>query len=330
MDRVLGLSMTSNVVRWVLVDGATGDGAAADRGALDIADVEAFDAEALLETLLEAGDPHTVGLTWSPEAEAAAIKVRAALAVLGGGAQLVAVSDVEATEVLARGLADIGGYGFLAVCTVEPDTTVVATVNSQPAVTERIDSTNAVPLIDQVNAVVHGVRPSPDAVFVLGSGDADALASALRDATTRPVLTAAESEFALARGAALAAARALTIPEAPVVKPRISQAGVASSVLAAAAVAFVVSLTLAVVPHRGPASTEQPHHATAHTARPAAPPSTAHAAPPAPADVPPDAPPSMAQPLAEPVYVPAAPPPPPQPRLRDRIIEKIPRLNGFH
>lgn len=328
MDRVLGLSMTPDAVRWVLVDGATGGGAAADRGAHDIADVETFDAEALLETLLDAGDPRAVGLTWSPGADAAAIKVRHALAVLGGGAQLVAVSDVEATEVLAGGLADLGGYGFLVVCTVQPDTTVVATVNAQPAATERIDSTDAAALSERVSAVVHGVRPSPDAVFVLGSGDADALAAALRDATTRPVLTAAESEFALARGAALAAARALTIPDAPVVTRRISPAGVASSVLAAAVVAFVVSVTLAVVPHRGPESTEQAHHATAETVRPAAPPSTAHAAPPAPAGVAPDAPPSMAQPLVEPVYVPAAPPP--QPRLRDRIFEKIPRLDRSH
>ena len=38
MDLVLGLSVTSTAVRWVLVEGVTGDGDAVDRGALDIVD----------------------------------------------------------------------------------------------------------------------------------------------------------------------------------------------------------------------------------------------------------------------------------------------------
>ena len=56
MDLVLGLSVTSTAVRWVLVEGSTGDGDAADRGALDITDVQTFDAEALLTVLLDANE----------------------------------------------------------------------------------------------------------------------------------------------------------------------------------------------------------------------------------------------------------------------------------
>ena len=59
------------------------------------------------------------------------------------------------------------------------------------------------------------------------------------DATSAPVLTATEAEFALPRGAALASARAATVPDEPVEKPRISRVGVLSSVLAAAVVVFV-------------------------------------------------------------------------------------------
>jgi hypothetical protein len=99
-----------------------GEGAHVDRSVLDISDDDAFDAEAFLESLLAGEDLHTVGLTWSHDAEPAAIKVREALEVLGAGAPVVAVPDIEAAEALARGIADITGHDFLVVCIVEPDT----------------------------------------------------------------------------------------------------------------------------------------------------------------------------------------------------------------
>src|SRR6478735_5836818 len=48
MDLVLGLSVTSTAVRWVLVEGAAGDGDAVDRGVLDVIGDSMFDADALL------------------------------------------------------------------------------------------------------------------------------------------------------------------------------------------------------------------------------------------------------------------------------------------
>ncbi len=56
MDLVLGLSVTSTAVRWVLVEGVTGDGDAVDRGVLDVVDSVNFDAEALLTVLLDANE----------------------------------------------------------------------------------------------------------------------------------------------------------------------------------------------------------------------------------------------------------------------------------
>ena len=56
MDLVLGLSVTSTAVRWVLVEGVTGDGDAVDRGVLDVGDSADFDAEALLTVLLDANE----------------------------------------------------------------------------------------------------------------------------------------------------------------------------------------------------------------------------------------------------------------------------------
>jgi hypothetical protein len=367
MDLVLGLSMTSSVVRWVLVDGITGEGAPVDRGALDTSDVETFDAEALLENVLGDGGGvlHAVGLTWSPDADAVAAKVREALDAVGGGARVVEVSDVEAAEVLAGGIAEISDYDFLVVCLVEPGAALVATVNDKRVRAERIDSA----LLDKASAAVRTARPSPDAVFVLGSDveAAEELVTVLRDETARPVFTAAEADLALTRGVALAAARSVNAAPASVVKPLISRVGVLTSVLAAAVVVFVVSLSLVLGLRLTPESTEM-HNTSAvePSVRPPAPPSIAQAAvvpPPLPAPpavqetvaahVPeapaPEAAPAEVASVPEPAYVPPAPedvppappvyvpppapayvPPPPPQRLRDRIIEKIPLINRFH
>lgn len=369
MDLVLGLSMTSSVVRWVLVDGITGEGAPVDRGALDISDADAFDAEALLENVLGGGELHAVGLTWSTGADAVAAKVRQALDAVGGGARVVDVSDVDAAEVLAGGIAEISDYNFLVVCLVEPDAALVATVNNQRVRAERIDRTDSA-LLDQASSAVRNARPSPDAVFVLGSDAeaADALVAVLREETTRPVFTAAEADLALTRGAALVAARTVNAAPAPVAKPLMSRVGVLSSVLATAVVVFVVSLSFALGLRLTPESTET-HNTSAveQSVRPAPPPvaqpAAAHPVPAAPlpihetvAAAPPPAPapevapvqeasvpePEYVPPAPEPAYVPPAPPvyvpppapvyapPPPPPRLRDRIIEKIPLINRFH
>ncbi|WP_018598664.1 hypothetical protein [Mycobacterium sp. 155] len=359
MDLVLGLSMTSSVVRWVLVDGNTGEGAPVDRGALDISDVGTFDAEALLENVLVGGELHVVGLTWSPGADAVAAKVRAALDALGGGARVVEVSDVEAAEALAGGIAEISGYNFLVMCIAEPGTALVATVNDQRVHAERIDSA----LLERASAAVRGARPSPDAVFVLGSDveAADTLVAVLRDETARPVFTADEADLALTRGVALAAARGANTAPVTAAKPLFSRVAVLSSMLAAAVVVFVVSLSLALGLRLTPESAEM-HNISAvePSVRPAAPPLIAKVtavpaphpvAPPpvqetvgahvpaAPAPVEPAAVPEPAYvpPAPEPAYVPPAPPvyapppaPPPPPRLRDRIIEKIPLINRFH
>lgn len=369
MDLVLGLSVTSSVVRWVLVDGITGEGAPVDRGALDISDVGTFDAEALLENVLGGGELHAVGLTWSSGADAVAAKVRAALDALGGGARVVEVSDVAAAEVLAGGIAEISGYNFLVICIVEPGAALVATVNDQRVRAERIDRVDSA-WLEHASAAVRAARPSPDAVFVLGSDvdAADTLVAVLRDETARPVFTADEADLALTRGVALAAARGANAAPVTVAKPLLSRVAVLSSVLAAAVVVFVVSLSFALGLRLTPESTEM-HNTSAvePSVRPAAPPSIAkvtavpHPAAPPPvhetvgahvpaAPAPEAAPvepaaapePAYIPPAPEPAYVPPAPPvyapppvpvyapPPPPPRLRDRIIEKIPLINRFH
>ena len=347
MDLVLGLSMTAHGIRWVLVEGITGEGAPVDSGVLDIPDVPAFDAETFLEQLLGDGVVHSAGLTWTADAALLAAKLRDAFAVVGGGARVVDVSDVTATEVLSRGISEITGHDFVAVVLTEPSAALVATVDWQRVTVERIDHSGFAARVNGVSSVLSDVRPRPDAIFVVGSRDAETIARVLQDETGRPVITTGAADFALTRGAALASALPGTAPEPVAAGPRVSQVRLLSTVLAAAVVVFVVSVSL-VVGLRVTPEPNEPVRATSaerqefvfvEAPRPLAPPvAPAPAAPPPPevappppvaiepADVPPPAAPAQPAPVFVPPPAPVYVPPPPPPRLRDRIIDKIPLI----
>ncbi|MFY9919320.1 MAG: hypothetical protein WAL26_13095, partial [Mycobacterium sp.] len=141
MDLVLGLSVTSTAVRWVLVEGVTGDGDAVDRGALDVFGDSEFDAEALLTVLLDANEAvvesglHAVGVTWTAAGEFVAGAILEALQARGVQ-NAISVSETEAAEALASGIADIAGYEAVAVCVFEPDATLVTLVNADTVFTQ--------------------------------------------------------------------------------------------------------------------------------------------------------------------------------------------------
>lgn len=359
MDLVLGLSMASDAIRWVLVEGSTGEGAPVDRGALNGGSINIGD---LLDGV--ASDRlHAVGVSWTPTAGDAASGVLKALADRGID-NVVVVSDVEAAEALAGGIAELSGYGDLAVCIVEPEVVLVALCGLDGVTVDRVSDGGD---------VVAMLNPDErDAIFVVGSGDHEPITVALADSAT-PVITATEAEFALARGVALASARAVNGLDAQAAgRHRMAPMRALPSVLAAAVVTFVVSLSVAIglqlTPDPDPGQRQVsttadqrvpvaekpsapklappvPRPAAPPAPKPAAPPRVAEtiavAVPPAPAAVPvapayvppapayvPPAPPAYVPPAQAPPYVPPAQVP--QPRLRDRIIERIPILNRFH
>ncbi len=367
MDLVLGLSMTSRAVRWVLVEGTTGEGATIDRGAFDLA--TEVDPDELLDVLLagEADDRiHAIGVTWTNEAEDAASEVLEALAARGYH-DVIAVSELEAADVLATGIAEITEYASVAVCIVEPDAAVVALVDSSGVSADRItrplDGADPVELPSSVLAMLELNDWQPEAIFVVGSDDdLELIVSTIDGATESPVISAADANLALARGAALASARAVNAM-APARFRLPSKTGALTALLAASAVAFVASVSAAVglwstsdgdqpqpqaanaieapAPQSNPsvqAAAEARLTASLQEARPLVAQTMVVAAPAAPAYVPPAD--SIYQPPASepivappPAYVPPAPnyvPPVPQPRLRDRIIERIPIINRFH
>jgi hypothetical protein len=138
-----------------------------------------------------------------------------------------------------------------------------------------------------------------------------------------PVISAAEAHLALARGAALASARAVnTLEVSPVKPPWMSRIGALTCILVAAVLTLVVSLSVALGLRLSPGASEQPQVANAvdEPAREASPPSVPQAAPQPPrpagpppppaAAPPPEVPPPVAQTIAvtapEPVFAPPA------------------------
>jgi hypothetical protein len=363
MDLVIGLSMTSTALRWVVVEGTTGEGAMRDRGTVDL--TGEVDPDELLEVLpVHQGDDriHAVGVTWTNEAEDAASGVLAALTARGYD-DIITVSELEATEVLADGIAAITEYQTVAVCIAEPDAAVVAMVGPDETTSDRIgrprDGHDVVELPSSVLATLELNDWQPQAIFVLGSADnLDMIISTIDDATESPVISATDADLALTRGAALAAAGAVnSLTSARFRMP--SRIGALTSIVAGAAVVFVVSLSAAIGLGLTPGDNgEQPQAADtgATAALPPPPPVTKArlteslqaarplvaqtmvvAAPPAPEIYLPSPEPPAAAPIAPaappPAYTQPAPayvPPVQKPRLRDRILERIPIINRFH
>ncbi len=364
MELVLGVSMTSRAVRWVLVEGTTGEGATVDRGTFDLA--EEVDPNDLLDVLL-IDEPdkriHAIGLSWTNAAQDAASGVQQALEARGHD-NVIAVSELEAGDVLASGIAGIADYEDIAVCIVEPDSAVVAIVDSEGVSVDRFgrppDGSDVVELPSSVMAMLDLDDWHPDSIFVVGSAeDLDLIKSTLEAVTDAPVFSAAEADLALARGAALASARAVNSLDTTG-SDRPSRVRALTAVVAAAAVTLVVSLSIALVSNLSSEPVaEQPHAvntdataemppppdtqpatkvskltASLEAARPVVAQTIVAAAPPVPEAPPPDIP---ARAPAVPTYAPPpiiAPPPVPvivpQPRLRDRILERIPIINRFH
>lgn len=330
MELVLGLAVTSTAVRWVLAEGMTGEGAPVAGGVREYAALDDFDDDAVLDAVLDgmAADQHVhaVGLTWTDEVQEAAGTLLQALFVREF-ANVIAVSDAEAADALASGIADVAGYRDVAVCIVEPDVVVVAVVGPGGVAVDKMPrsrvGTDDVELASSVITMVDPDDRGLDAIFVVGSADVEEITTSLEVLSMSPVVTAADADLAFARGAALAAARAVNNLDADTARtaPRwLSRVGALTSVLAAAVVVFVVSLSVALglrlTPQLAPEQSQTANAAAAGApAQAASLPAIAEvkplpppvALPPEPVASPPEPP--QAPPLAETIAV-AAPPPP--------------------
>jgi len=209
VDAVLGLSMTPTSFGLVLVEGHDADGATVDRDAFDVEHGPIHTSEqataAVLRTEAIAATRgirlHSIGLTWSEDAGDQASQLMRSLSESGFD-NVVPIRLPEATEALARGMADVIGYDTTAVCVIEPEAVIALIVHTgdgavQTAFNHAIDTEES--LISWLSTVFTKADWQPEALVVVGSaGGFEEYLPELEDALSVPVFSPAEAELALA------------------------------------------------------------------------------------------------------------------------------------
>jgi hypothetical protein len=309
LDAVLGVSVTPTTVGWVLADGHGADGTILDhyelklrggRGVRAVSTAEQVADEVLrVDAMAAASDRRVrvIGVTWNDEASAEAALLLEALTDAGFD-NVVPVRFLEAVETLARAIAPVIGYEQTAVCILEHEWANVVMVDAHDG-----DTRTAVKHVrggfDGLTSWLSGMFDRdgwrPSGVLVVGSDlDISALSWQLEKALPVPVFAQSMAQVTVARGAALAAAasteftdeRLLVTTGEPAPEParprRLSYAG-AVTALAAGAITFVTSLSLAVglqlAPDNASGTTKHPVHTSTPPVEAAVAP---QAAPPAP------------------------------------------------
>jgi hypothetical protein len=347
LDTVVGLSLTSTSVGWVLVEGRDADGTILDHDDFEVRPATGVQAvytseqasAAVLDAQAAAAGHdqrlHVVGVTWSDEAAAESALLLESLSDAGFD-NVVPIRLHDACDMLARAITPVVGYDKAAVCVLDGESTIVVMVDTddgEPQTAIKQLSGGLDHLVEWLTALFDRSSWQPGAIVVVGAEhDLDALSARLEKIAPVPVIAQPGAELALARGAALASARSTEFTDAEMLETVNSlrqdheasrQGSYAGSVtmLGAGAVTFVASLSLALGPHLVPIHAPDPIRPVAHWAAPApvaeapAPPPAAVAKPaarPAPQPVP-EHEPAVQQPvLAQaPVDVPAAAPVPP-------------------
>lgn len=264
--------MTSTAVGWVLVEGCDADGtilendefAARTGGGLRAVKTskQVTAAVSHADAMANTRDRrlHAIGVTWSDDAAAEAALVFESLTAAGFD-NVVPVRLVQAAETLARGLAPVIGYDKTAVCVLDHQSATVVMVDIRDGETR----TSVKHVLGGGDGLVRWLakmfdrsRWQPDGVVVVGSdANLQGISWQLDDALPVPVLTQRGAELALARGAAMASAQGAGFSDAQLPEAvdshsferarsgPMSYAG-ALTVLVAAAVTFVASVSLAV------------------------------------------------------------------------------------
>lgn len=313
MDTVLGLSLTPATVGWVLAEGHDAEGTILDhhelglragRGAGAAGTAENVAGEVLRVDALAAASDHrlrVIGLTWSDDASAQAALLLEALTDAGFD-NVVPVRLLEAVETLARAIAPVIGHEQTAVCVLEHEWSTVVMVDTHDGETQT--ATKQVRGgFDGLTCWLSGMFERdgwrPGGVVVVGAdSEINGLSWQLEKTLPVPVFAQTMAQVTIARGAALAAARSTeftddqlvaqisepaAVAATPPPRKKLSYAGAATA-LAAGAITFVSSLSLAVgiqlAPDSQPAPAKRVVHApTPQVAQAVAPPARAPIAP---------------------------------------------------
>jgi hypothetical protein len=327
LDTVLGLSLTSTSVGWVLVEGRDADGTILDHDDFEVATgggvravtnseqttAAVFDAQAAA-----AGYGHRlhgIGVTWSDETAAEAALLHESLTNAGFD-NVVPIRLHQACDMLARAIAPVVGYDQAAVCVLDGDSTIVVMVDTcdgEPQTAVKHLTGGPGRLVQWLTTLFDRSSWQPGGIVVVGPDeDLEALSWRLEKAVPVPVITQSGAQSALARGAALASAESTEFTDIEMFETVNSRRGERGSsrqhsyagaltMLVAGAVTFVASLSLAMGPHLVPDRATGP---VQHLVHRAAPPPVAQAPAPQPAAV--EVPAARPAPAPAPTEAPAA------------------------
>jgi hypothetical protein len=343
LDTVLGLSLTSTSVGWVLVEGRDADGAILDHDDFEVATGGGVrtvtTSEQTTAALLDARARatryghrlHVIGVTWSDEAAAEAALLLESLTDAGLD-NVVPIRLHEACDILARAIAPVIGYEQAAVCVLDGDSTIVVmvdTCDNEPQTAIKQLSGGPVRLVQWLTTLFDRSSWQPGGIVVVGPDEElEAVSWRLEKAVPVPVMTQTGAQLALARGAALASAASIEFTDTEMLETVNSMRGERGSsrqhssagaltMLVAGAVTFVASLSLAMGPHLVPNRTTGP---VQHVFHRAAPPPVVRAPAPRPAAV--EAPVARPAPAPAPSQAPAAAQP--QPAVSDGPPAEVP------
>ena len=218
VQSVLGLSMTSTSVGWVLLDGQGRDAATLDDDAFDVrsgddttaGDMSQHAAAARGAQAIATASGHEVGavqVTWSPDAEADGAALLTSLADLGfDNVHTIALS--QAAQCWAIEVGRVSQQGKTALCVLEPSTARVMVVATDTGTvrTAVIDHRGtAEELVESLRTVFRREGWLPESLHLIGSrNDLDRFTEPISDALPIPALDTVDTQMALARGAALA------------------------------------------------------------------------------------------------------------------------------
>jgi hypothetical protein len=218
VQSVLGLSMTSTSVGWVLLDGQGPDAATLDHDAFDVqsggdaasCDTSVHAAAARGAQAIATASGHKVGavqVTWTPEVEAAGTTLLKSLSELGFD-NVVAVPLNQATRAWGIESGRENEQHKTALCVLEPGaaTVMVVATGAGTVRTAVIDNRGTTAdLIERIRTVFRKDGWLPECVHLVGSRvDLDEVCEPITAALPLPVIDTVDTQLALARGAALA------------------------------------------------------------------------------------------------------------------------------
>ncbi|GAT07325.1 hypothetical protein H7I77_20980 [Mycolicibacterium novocastrense] len=214
MDTVLGLSMTSTGIAWVLLEGQDADAKTVDHDhfavVADVAtdgDISTHQAAVRGARAIASASGHrvdTVYMTWSADVGAKAELLRKSLLDMGF-ARVTTVRMADAARTWTRETGPDDEIDGCAVCVVESSAVTVVSVlggNVRTAMTHMRESADG--LARWLTGFFDDEEMQPRRLYLIGArGDLELISGPLEQALGVPVVSSDDVQLALARGAAL-------------------------------------------------------------------------------------------------------------------------------